>query len=344
MNCFFTDKVNSTELSDFKMISEDLEVASQAFQDFLQSLEPYPDSEEATALVLSNVGVYSEGQLSQSKTPKPPDMSSLYDQMAEYWMATVPPNLSNAARIARYRAIRQLAIGVCFSSIAISVENKSVSAERPPGEKDDARSVPILDKISGISGISRESSPTFFSSQLAAIPDREPDFRLPTPAKTPSIYSHTTSASEIKEDPAITRLRQYAISIKAKPDLGPPSLLSHWPSRPGADPAEYSYEDAQKAAVAAESGDESEYRNRKEEARRRRRTEKFLRQERSRAVEAAAQSIFMPSGSQPAVLHEASSQQVPDLPMTQPELGIFGSRAVQEGKKRNKKPRTAGFR
>ncbi|KUJ18094.1 uncharacterized protein LY89DRAFT_614583 [Mollisia scopiformis] len=334
-----------SEMSGFDTISEDLEAASTALRAFLESLQPDPDSETTSRLVVSNLAPSSEGQIPDLEIPRHPDLSNLYDQMAEYWMASLPPKLSNVARVARYRVIRQLAMDVCLSSIGISVENTSVSAEGPPRvPEDEAMSLPVFDKDGRIS---RESSPpTFFSSQLAAIADRESDFRLLTPAKTPSIYSHATSASEVKEDPAITRLRQYAISIRAKPDLGPPSLLSHWPSKPGADPAQYSYEEAQKASIAAESGDESEHRNRKEEARHRRRTERFLRQERSRAVETAAQSMFMPSGSQPAALshHAVSSQSVPDLPMTQPEIGAFGSRVVPKGKRKTKKPRTAGFR
>jgi RNA polymerase I-specific transcription initiation factor RRN6 len=258
-------------------------------------------------------------------------------------MTSLPPNVSNFARVARYRVVRQLAIDVCLSSVGISIENKLVSASRPPQEEEEARvSLPIHERGNRFS---RDSSPTFFSSQLAAISGREPDHRLPTPAKTPSLYSHATSTSDFKEDSSITRLRQYAPFGKARPDLSMPSLCSHWPSEPGSDPAQYSYQEAQKAVAAAESGNESEHRNRKEEARRRRRTQKFFRQERSRAVEAAAQSMFMPSGSQPAASrHFASSQTADDLPMTQPELGTFGSRVAQEGKKKSKKPRAAGFR
>ncbi len=310
----------------------------------MQSLEPDIDSDATTTLVVSNLGASSDNQNSNLQMPRYPDLSNLYDEMAEYWMASLPASVSNVARVARYRVIRQLAIDVCFSSVGISVENKLVS---PSGAtKENEREGMSLPRFEKDRRISRESSPpTFFSSQLAAIPDEEPDFRLPTPAKTPSVYSHATSTSELKEDPAITRLRQYAISIKAKPDLGPPSVLSHWPSKPGADPGQYSYVEAQKVAAAAESGDEDAHRNRKEEARRRRRTERFLRQERSRAVEAAAQSMFMPSGSQPAFSrHAPSSQTVNEMPMTQPELGTFGSRIAQKEKRKSKKPRTAGFR
>ncbi|KAF8863503.1 hypothetical protein BDZ45DRAFT_722283 [Acephala macrosclerotiorum] len=329
------------EMSGFEVLSEDIEEAAQALRQFFRSLELEPDSEAATTLVVSNLAMSARSHLPNSEIPGYSDLSTLYDQMAEYWMTSLPPNVSNWARVARYRVIRQLAIDVCLSSVGISIENKLVSAAGPPQEgEDDRLSLPTLGRDSRFG---RDTSPTYFSSQLATIPDREVDHRLPTPAKTPSLYSHATSASDLKEDPTISRLRQYAPSIKAESDIGSSRLRSEW--KPGADPYEYSYQEAQKARAAAESGDESEHRNSKEEARRRRRTEKFLRQERSRAVEAAAQSMFKPSGSQPAVSrHFASSQTVDDVPMTQPELGTFGSRVGQKAKKKSKKPRTAGFR
>lgn len=337
------DEPYSTEISGFETVSEDTEGASQALQEFLHSFDGEQDSQISTALIVSNLMGALEELDPRIELTKYPDMWTLYDKLAEYWMASLPPGVTNIGRLARYRVVHQLAMDVCLSSICISVENKLVSVERPSQEKEKkAMPLPILDRDSGFS---RESSPTFFSSQLAAISDQEPRVPFPTPSKTPSEYSHTTSASEVKEDPAITRLRQYARSIKSKPDLGPPSILSHWPSRPGEDPALYSYEEAQKAVAAGESGDESEHRNRKEDARRRRRTERFLRQERSRAVETAAQSMFQPSGSQPAVSNNlTSSQTVADLPMTQPVLGTFGSRMGEKDKRRTKKRRTAGFR
>lgn len=291
-----------------------------------------------TALTVSNL-IPSDDQNSMNESSQHPEMWRLYDKMAEYWMSSLPSDLANEARVARYRVVQQLAMDVCLSSVCLSIQNKSVSVQELPQEKD-MEELPHSTNDRG----SRESSPGFFSSQLATITE-EPRFPFPTPSKTPSEYSHMTSGSEVKEDPAITRLRQYARSIKAKPDLGPPSILSHWPSTPGFDPALYSYEESKKAAAAAESGNESEHRNRKEEARRRRRTEKFLRQKGSRAVETAAQSQVEPSGSQPAVFNNlASSQSVPDLPMTQPVLGAFGSRKGEKNKQKNKKRRTAGFR
>jgi RNA polymerase I-specific transcription initiation factor RRN6 len=329
-------------LSGFETVSEDTEGASQALREFLESINGDRDSESSTALVLSNLMRPPVDQ-DHGNESEYPDMWSLYDKLAEYWMESLPPNLTDIGRVARYRVVQQLAMDICLSSVCVSVENKLVSVERPSQPKEtETMSLPILDINRAFS---RDSSPTFFSSQPAAMSSQDARAAFPTPSKTPSEYSHTTSASEVKEDPAISRLRQYARSIKSKPDLGQPSILSHWPSQPGSDPALYSYAEAQKALLAGESGDESEHRNRKEEARRRRRTERFLRQERSRAVETAAQSLFKPSGSQPAVSNNmTSSQTVADLPMTQPVLGTFGSRMGGKEKKKSKKRRTAGFR
>jgi RNA polymerase I-specific transcription initiation factor RRN6 len=134
------------------------------------------------------------------------------------------------------------------------------------------------------------------------------------------------------------------VFIKPKPDFGKSTILSQWPSNPGSDPANYSWEAKQKGAEEDQNGAEREQRNRKEEARRRKRTEKFLNQERGQTAEATSQPMVVnPSGSQPVVAHNGfSSQTVEDVPMTQPDRGAFGSRSVQKSKKA-KKHRTAGF-
>ncbi len=174
----------------------------------------------------------------------------------------------------------------------------------------------------------------------------QPSFNLPTPAQTPSLYSRATSASEHKEDPAISRLRQYAVSIRSKTDFGKSPILSQWPSVPGSDPANYSWAAKREAGDDGPNEAEREQRIRKEETRRRRRTEKFLNEESATPRKPVSQPmVVIPSGSQPVVAHNGfSSQTVEDFPMTQPDRGAFGSRSIKTSKKKPKKARTAGFR
>lgn len=252
----------------------------------------------------------------------------------------MPRKVSGPARHSKFKIIRQVAVELSLGSLTISIQDKATNLKALPREHPDSDLELPLQLLENDDGTTRESSPAFYSSQVKEMPERGQDFRLPTPARTPSIYSHTTSASEVKEDPAISRLRQYALSIKSKPDLGKISFLSRWPLIPGADPATYSYDAIQKAAAAEESGSESERQRGREEARRRKRTEKFLQQSAARVVEPSSQPMAFRPSSEPSVSHP--SLMVNDLPMTQPDRGAFGSRSVQKSKKQKK--RTAGFR
>lgn len=266
------------------------------------------------------------------------DFMKVFDQLVDRWMTSLPMNLSNPARLTKFKIIRQVAVELCLSSLGMSFQDKATVPSLPLVDEINTIKIP---NVSRDGRTTRDSSPAFFSSQLA--PSSVPNFTLPTPSRTASEFSYATSASELKENNAISRLRQYTLSIKARPDLGAPSVLSHWPSTPGADPSGYSWEAAQKAN-ADESGNESEHRNRKEEARRRRRTEKFLRESRARETrQSLSQPLVLLPGNQPEASHQAFSSQIDeDVPMTQPGRGIFGSRTVSNVKK-GKKKHKAGF-
>jgi RNA polymerase I-specific transcription initiation factor RRN6 len=324
--------LNSLELSGLTSLTENLEKVAEELVNFLNSLQQDPES--VLSLIISDLAACPAVGLPSAEDPKSPDLMKVYEQLVNKWIASLPLKVPNSARGSKFKIIRQMAVELCFSSVAISLENKLSKISIALPEEG------MTLENSGEPATRESSLATFFSSQMSAAPDGNPELTLPTPTRTPSIYSHGTSASELTEDPAVSRLRQYAISLKPRPDFGQSKLLLEWPSLPGVDPASYSYEAVQKKAAAENSGEEGNHRDKREAARRKRRTERFL----QRNVEAVSQPSFLPFGSQPPeVPHpDFSSQPVEELPMTQPDRGAFGSRSVK-GKKKRKKHRTAGF-
>jgi RNA polymerase I-specific transcription initiation factor RRN6 len=333
------------EISGFSGPLGEIERASSVLRELLHTLRHVqsPENPPMSEFMLSDLtsGPTMHFPLDQSSTSLDPLF--ICNQLIDNWMTNLPPGVSGKARLSKFNIIRQTAVELFLSSFAVSLRSKEADANIAPIQDDDDLALLEQEKYYGTT---RESSPANFASQAVSFPGHQPYFSLPTPAQTPSLYSRATSATELKEDPAISRLRQYAVSIKSKPDFGKSTILSQWPSAPGSDPSHYSWEARQKVADEDQGGEGTEKRNRKEEARRRRRTEKFLNQERDRAAEALSQPmVVIPSGSQPIVDHTSfSSQPAEDIPMTQPDRGTFGSRSVQKSKKKTKKHRTAGFR
>ncbi len=333
------------EISGFSSPSGEIERASSVLREFLHTLRHVQSPEESSIseLVLLDLTAGPTMQLPWDQASSSIDPLLICNQLIDNWMANLPPGVSSKARLSKFNVIRQTAVELFLSSFAVSLRSKAADSDIAPTQDDD--DLALLEQEKNY-GTTRESSPANFASQAVSFPGRQPFFRLPTPAQTPSLYSRATSASELKEDPAISRLRQYAVSVKSKPDFGNSTIFSQWPSTLGSDPAHYSWEARKKVADEDQVGEGTENWNRKEEARRRKRAEKFVNQERDRAAEALSQPmVVIPRGSQPIVAHNGfSSQTVEDIPMTQPDRGIFGSRSIQKSKKKSKKHRTAGFR
>ncbi|KAE9375423.1 hypothetical protein N431DRAFT_402951 [Stipitochalara longipes BDJ] len=334
------------EISGVSGHSGDIEQATSILREFLDRVRQVqvPEDSSTFRFVLSDLTASPAIQFPLDPTSNHPDPKIIYNQLIDNWMASLPGNVLGKLRYPKFNIIRQTVVELFLSSFAVSLQNKTVDPNIEPirnGEDD-----PFLPEPETEYGTTRENQLANFPSQLAAFPESRPDFSLPTPAQTPSLYSHATSASELKEDPAVSRLRQYAISIKSQPDSGNSPILSKWPSTPGSNPADYSWEAKQKAVDEEQTRAEREKQNRKEEARRRRRTERFLNQESTVAAASSTQPmVVIPSGSQPMFAHNGlSSQTAEDIPMTQPDRGAFGSRPVQKIKKKLKKTRTAGFR
>ncbi|KAL2073354.1 hypothetical protein VTL71DRAFT_10678 [Oculimacula yallundae] len=333
--------IKLAEIVDATKEGDDIEEASTALRAFIGSLREDQSSEDRWRLSVVDLTMGTEIQFPRKREHSDPDLLAIFDHLVDNWMASLPLELSNITRHAKFKVIRQLAMDLCLNSIGISLQDRALD-RRPGVVRKDAETV-AASSFSKDGRLTRESSPFMFSSHLATI-QNEPGLTLPTPTQTPSLYSQTTSATDVVEDAAIARLRQYAPTIKAKPESTANAnevVLSHWPSAL-ADPAEYSYEDAKKA-WAATNTDEHDARSssRKEKARRRRRTEEFV-----KAVEpAVSRRSTLVSGSQPeAIGNMYSSQPGNDVPMTQPDRGTFGSRTTQQAKKKPKKQRTAGFK
>jgi RNA polymerase I-specific transcription initiation factor RRN6 len=255
-------------------------------------------------------------------------------------MVSLPMKVSNLSRLAKFRLACKIAVDLYLSSIAVSLRNElSGDAHEPDNPESHQISLPILHKVCEPP---QRDSPPLLSSQVMHDRTQNPSLSLPTLRRTPSLYSHGSAASaEATEDPAITRLRQYAVSIEPSPAIGTSSILFHWPSSPGLDPAQYEWDMIRKDTIQDDNIGDSHKRQRDDD-RRRRRIETFLDRERMALSEISSQPTFPSFGSQPAPAQNvASSQTTGDLPMTQPGRGTFGSR-IAVAKKKLKK-RTAGF-
>ncbi|KAK2625615.1 hypothetical protein QTJ16_004927 [Diplocarpon rosae] len=317
---------------------QDLQEASLSINELLASLASEQSSEAQQTLRIRCLTLGLDIGLPEVPDSTRPDLLGIFDQLVEYWMADLPANLPNLARHTKFNAVRQLTLELGLSSIGMSLQCRASSVPVAIQAEDDVFTESMISKNRGIM---RDSSPAYSSSQLATVTSGP---CLPTSTATPSLYSHGTPVSGLPEDQTIARLRRYAPTIKAKLEIGTranTSILSHWPPEPGADPEEYSYEATKQAYEVTKAADEDRRSLRKEKARRRRRTEEFV-----KAVEpAVSRRLSFFSGSQPEMATRTfSSQVVDELPMTQPDRGTFGGRTVPKSTKKAKKLRKAGFK
>ncbi|KAG0646323.1 PITH domain-containing [Hyphodiscus hymeniophilus] len=324
------DFANATflELSQIPGFAEDLEQGAPILRMFLESLGDLEEPDAPSTLVLSNLTLCPGIDFHTLEESSLPDLLKVYEQTAQNWIASLPLRVPGMTRLAKFKVARKLAVELYLSSIGISLRDKASEVPSFP-VPDDGEAAGLLQTSSVTS---RQGSPALFSSQLPPSSFPGSGFGLPTPEQTPSLYSHSlASGSDISEDPAISRLRQYTVSIKSKPDLGVSKMLSHWPVAPGVDPATYSYELTRKKDATYENGEENSWKKRNL-ARRKKRTERFLSRHGTAPAEISSQSQprFAPFGSQPDVAHLGfSSQTVENVPMTQPDRGAFGSRTAQ---------------
>lgn len=292
-------------------------------------LQESQNVQEAFDLILSDLTLRPRIGLAALEGSKLSGLLKVYDQVGDHWIASLPLKASNLARLSKFKIARKVAVELCLSSIAVSIRKRPQTRETlSTGGGID---LPLYEEPHDSQSL---------TSQVATSLLPEIRLSLPTPSRTPSVYSHMSNdTSEPGEDPSTTRLRQYAVSIRSLPDLGESALLSQWPSVPGVDPGRYSWR-----SNADEGVDQVDSRKHREEARRRRRVEKFLDRERMKESQGSSQPIVIRSGSQPELGQPAtSSQSVTEVSMTQPDRGAFGTRSTKPGKKKQGKRRAAGF-
>lgn len=320
------------ELSKLGDFEGDLQESASILHNFLETLQANQNAHETVDLVLSDLNSSPGTGFVMNDGPSFSGLLGVYDQVGEHWMACLPLHVSNPARLSKFRVARKVAVELCLGLIAVSIRNRSSQPRGAPRDDSNIEQLPVGEEQNDL-GI-------MTASEIATSSMPGAGFSLSTPSRTPSVYSRASNdTSDVSEDPLTSRLRQYAVSIKSLPDLGESALLSQWPSAPGADPAKYSWQ-----SMVDELEDDFDSRRRNEEERRRRRTEKFLNRERVNESLASSQPKPLYSGSQPEPgLPAASSQSVGDVPMTQPDRGIFGARSAKPGKKKKGKRRAAGF-
>lgn len=265
-----------------------------------------------------------------------PDFLKVIDQLTEIWTANLPLNVPNQTRLAKFKVICNVAFDLYLSSIAVSLERKSSRITEAHAVQDESLGLPSSYSTPVL------QSPSLRFYPLNAGPSSQPTPGLITPRRTPSLQSHPSpeSTSKSGDDAAISRLRQYAISVEAH-ELAGSELLAQWPLSPGRDPGGYSWEAAQSASKIGVK--EHNARLQKEETRRRQQTQKLLKQ----ATATAATQERTPFGTQPVVSShvfssQAASEPRDDIPMTQPDRGRFYSRPTSKVNQGQKK-RKAGF-
>jgi RNA polymerase I-specific transcription initiation factor RRN6 len=344
-----------SDLADFTSFSGDIDEASSAFLEILSNLDQMEGEDARLSATVSTVApLIFNDNTSRFNEDAGPELSEIYDRLVEAWVSCLPSNTPGIVRLAKERQVRSIATELYLSSTIFGIRDRTARVPEPLESED--ITLPVRGKPQSMG--SELSSSQLMSSQPAYVSSSATIKGLPTPDRTPSVppAPYPENPQRSWQDGAISRLRDYAISVRRQPALGPArsSILAHWPSRPGSDPSKYSWEATRKATAAEEvdDSDEEEARRRKrEQEKRQRRTEKFLARERNKILGSGSQPVVaVPNfgfGSQRIVvpafgsdpLHQpSSSQAVEDFPMTQPDRGIFGSRVgVQKAKGRGRK-------
>lgn len=326
----------SLDLAHSNGIAEELEQAGPVIEKYLENFQAEHDPNSSHDLVLSNLTLCPGVIFSPGKDAMLSTLLEVYDRIGDLWLTSLPIQVSNLSRLTKFKSARKIATELYLASVAVSLREKGSHVIESDNTEMSTISLPILSKANEMS---QSESAQYASSQIGQISSP------PTPTQTPTLLSEESAPStEATRDSAILRLRQYAVSIVQPPRMGSSSLLSLWPSSPGQDPASYSWKaDHHSANDEGDQGGEA-HRRRREESRRQKRTEKFLSRGTVIGSEVVSQPPSAPFGSQPMVaLHTTGSQAVNELPMTQPDRGLFGSRFVQAGNKRLTKRRAAGF-
>ncbi|KAH8811781.1 RNA polymerase I-specific transcription initiation factor RRN6-like protein [Xylogone sp. PMI_703] len=336
------------ELSETSEYSDDLGHAADILRQFPQILADQ-DPDPTTELILSDLW---SGPFSPILTPQGPskpstDLLRIYDFIIENWVSCLPQDVSNKARMAKFKIIRKIAAELCLSSIAVSLHRKLLPA-RTDMNGNQTQTLGLQEEVGHdflgpphtlqlpLRSVNQNSSPLDFQARES-------------PSVSSLSYGSLAATPETTEDPAITRLRSYAISIRTNQDLmteNSTKLLSYWPDSPQSDPADFVWKGDTRATLPSEDEahqEESDSRSQLS-TRSRRRFESSMSRTPSRSRDTVSQSSRQFGSQQEEVPNLFSSQTMDDFPMTQPDRGIFGSRSVRQTGKKKKKKTASGFR
>ncbi|RKF73840.1 hypothetical protein GcM1_242081 [Golovinomyces cichoracearum] len=311
------------EICDLDPVSEDLSHVEMVLKDFIDNLYLETGIGSSKCLVLNEIHAFA-GIGSSLELGTAPNLTHIFDKLLEQWLTNLPQQVSDGFRGVRFRIIRKIALDIYLSSFGISLRMKEPSNEiQEPVELEVDQDL--------------NSQNTFFETQSISTQGwKSQEQYLPSssmPTQSTQLDNHTSSES-FQEDPSISRLRQYAISIKSESIFERPSFLNDWPSEPGSDPDLYSYEAVIIASAQAESGEESS----REKVRKQRRMQRLNSQQSSKAA-----------GPVPFVAHTdphvESNKKMPEFNIiNQSNRKNFGGTGIGADKhKKSKKQRTAGF-
>ena len=306
----------------------DVEMDSRDMETWLDSLTLRDDMD---------VQAISAGQL-------PPVISNQgllnrYNHLVQLFVGSLSESATDRNRVGRERLVREIVGPTVFGALMLKIKS-AFNPEASP------KSMAALTSRSG-------------SPHLSPVPESD-DPGL-SQMSTPEV------SSQVSEEPAVIRLRHYTTFIHQVPPLlldentTTSAITGHLPLSMDEDPADYSYQETTRRIkllhdkVAAESLDPRE---RKKALKAAARLQQKLEKTRQMTREVALQSSLLPSvgtsrgvqtrevQSSQALMPESSQitdqNGAPDLPMTQPERGAFGTRqAAKKGRKGKK--RTEGF-
>ncbi|WEW55643.1 hypothetical protein PRK78_001075 [Emydomyces testavorans] len=312
---------------------------TQSFERFLQSMvDPVPESLKHYRLSGLPLPFSSTSRLPVSMPAQQSDLSisALYDSLVYDWLSPLSDQVPNRLRMLKERMIRSVVTEMMLSRICLvhtETEEREVINldEEGPSCMGLAPSQARRDKL-------KSSQDAISSSQeIKSVPAVDP-----CPESTESLY---------------LSLRRYT---SVKPQRAPlkrvTATISHW--KVGTDPSGYNWQTTVRTIQDEQSQSEEH-----SAIRRRRRREGRQRLQLEKAEKQASLPLPTPSlvdggrmwGSQPDRVRGTASSAEPglwssqvkeeDIPLTQVERGVFGSREASRKKmvKERKKRRAAGF-
>lgn len=312
-----------------------------SFDRFLRAMDAAPESQQYYRLSALPFPVSATSRLPVARPARParPDdlsLTALYDSLVYDWLSPLSEHVPNRVRIFKERMIRSVVTEIMFSRMSLVSAKAEESGMTNLGEKDSGYAESAVG--------SQKGSSMFAPSQESALSSQD-------------IESSRALDSSESTEPAFHFLRRYTtVNPQGPPSKRVMTTISHW--KTGTDPSSYNWDKTVRKIEEEQSQAEQH-----PAARRRRRREE---RKRLQMKSAGKQTLSQPTtprvsesmrmwGSQPDKVSGAASSIEPglwssqakdeEIPLTQVERGVFGSREASRKKvvKERKKRRAAGF-